>query len=70
MGRMRDMMTAPAEEKQAETFDNEKEEKVSRHRHFGKCTLRWIEQEKQASSRRHRTVTMQWQWKTLSQQRI
>ena len=29
MGRMRDMMTAPAEEKQAETFDNEPEEKVS-----------------------------------------
>ena len=28
MGRMRDMMTAPAEEKQAETFDNEPEEKV------------------------------------------
>ena len=29
MGRMRDMMTAPAEEKQAETFDNEPDEKVS-----------------------------------------
>ena len=29
MGRMRDMMTAPAEEKAEETFDNEPEEKVS-----------------------------------------
>ena len=29
MGRIRDIMTAPAEEKQAETFDNEPEEKVS-----------------------------------------
>ena len=29
MGRMRDMMTAPAEEKQEETFANEPEEKVS-----------------------------------------
>ena len=28
MGRIRDIMTAPAEEKQAETFDNEPEEKV------------------------------------------
>ena len=29
MGRMRDMMTAPADEKAAETFANEPEEKVS-----------------------------------------
>ena len=29
MAKLRDMMTAPAEEKQAETFDNEPEEKVS-----------------------------------------
>ena len=51
MGRMRDMMTAPAEEKAEETFANEPEEKVSRHRHFGKCTLRWIKQTKENLSK-------------------